>query len=396
MRSMRWTNRELPTLVERSSVAAGPGRVPLRRVRLFPGIRLQGPLRYRLSSLLRLVDVMVRVTSRQLLGRPSVTGWSWAFETSNAFLRAQLRAAFRQPTVTGARQLLDSLQFKEGETPDVRREGVTAGSPPGEWFIPSSFVPGRTLLYLHGGGYVFNVRSHGHGIALVAEAAGARTFSLDYRLAPEHPYPAQLEDALAAYRWLLTQGHAPGSLVIAGDSAGGHLMLLLLAEIRHLGLPLPALGVGLCPWIDPSEPDGREDASRCFDWIQWEEVRCFSRLFHGDSGKTPEQTSAFSLDLQGFPPLYLQAGGRETLCEMIEEFYDFARAQGLSVNLDVWDSMTHDFQFFGNLLPESRESLDSLSHVIDRHAGRPCPRAQQASASVREALPDGCGAGEYA
>src|SRR5712664_1277891 len=135
--------------------------------------------------------------------------------------------------------------------PEVKVERVTAPVAPVEWLRPPSAEAGRVVLYLHGGGYVIgSPRSHRHLAAAIAGAAGASALALDYRLAPEHPFPAALDDAIAAYRWLLGQGIAPGRIVLAGDSAGGGLTVATLVALRDRGLPRPAAGVCISPWVD--------------------------------------------------------------------------------------------------------------------------------------------------
>jgi epsilon-lactone hydrolase len=343
-------------------------RFPARKAKALPGFRFSGPLSYRLKALGLLYKVSFLVTLRHLAGRPTVQGWTWAFESANSITREMMKAAFALPSAAEARTMLDSLLFNPSETPEVERIPSGEGDPKGTWFIPRNCVEGRTMLYLHGGGYAFHAKTHGQMISLVAEATGARTFSVDYRLTPEHPHPAQREDAMAAYRWLLGRGASPSSLVIAGDSAGGHLTIMTLVEIKKLGLPLPALGVGLCPWTDTADRGKSLFANNPFDWVQGEQTRIFSTWYHGSTGFTPADTSAFSLPLAGLPPLYLQAGGREILVDMIRDFAAEARRQGVDVTLDEWETMTHDFQAYGNLVSEARDALLKLGEVVDKYA----------------------------
>jgi epsilon-lactone hydrolase len=134
---------------------------------------------------------------------------------------------------------------------DVAVERVTATERPAEWLQPPAVRNDAVVLYLHGGGYVIgSPRSYRHLAAAIARAAGSRALLLDYRLAPEHPFPAALEDAIAAYRWLLGQGLAPGRIVLAGDSAGGGLTIATLLALRQRGLPRPGGGVCISPWVD--------------------------------------------------------------------------------------------------------------------------------------------------
>jgi len=135
--------------------------------------------------------------------------------------------------------------------PEVKVERVSAPAAPAEWLRPPGAVAGRVVLYLHGGGYVIgSPRSHRHLAAAIASAAAASALLLDYRLAPEHPFPAAVDDATAAYRWLLDQAIAPEHVVIAGDSAGGGLTVATLLALRDARVPLPAGGVCISPWVD--------------------------------------------------------------------------------------------------------------------------------------------------
>ena len=221
----------------------------------------------------------------------------------------------------------------------------------GDWYGPETQREGRTVLYLHGGGYAYYPRGHRNLIALVALAAKARTFALDYRLIPEHPFPAQLEDARAAYLWMLDSGVDPHRLVVAGDSAGGNLVLALLLALRDAQVPLPALAICLAPWTDIENSGASMIANAKYDiverrmamtWAQW--------LCHGADPRSP-LLSPLRADLRGLPPLYVQAGDAEILFDMIRAFVARAQQQGAEVTLDVWKSMNHDFQIYGEVMP---------------------------------------------
>ena len=294
---------------------------------------------------------------------PLRPGWSWTLEASLYHLRAETIAAFDQPSIADSRELADALVFG---SPALARMALEEVHTPirGHWYTPRAGARDLTVLYLHGGGYAYYARSHQNLIALVAEAAEARTFALDYRLIPEHPYPAQLEDALAAYRWLLEAGITPARLVVMGDSAGGNLTLALLLKLRESGLPFPALACCLGPWTDVSGYGESLLANERTDWVQkrmtvrWAEWFCAGR-----DPKDPGISPVYA-DLRGLPPIYVQAGGAEILFDMIRRFVEVAREQGAVVQFDTWPTMPHDFQAYGELVPEAQEALQRLREVV--------------------------------
>jgi acetyl esterase/lipase len=323
---------------------------------------------HRIRSLWLLYRATINTTLRHLLRRSAVNGWSWNWECSNVFLREQMKHAFSLGSVVEAREFVDSLTFNPMEMPEVGRRPANPGEPAGDWYIPHYFVPGRMMLYFHGGGYAFYTKSHAHMIALVAEATATRLFAVNYRLTPEHPCPAQIEDAIAAYRWLLGSGVPASSIILAGDSAGGHLTLMTLLELRKLGMPQPALAVGLCPWTDiGSRGKSLFDNDR-YDWVQGAQTLTFSEWYRGKSGLSVNQGSPIHGDFRQLAPIYLQAGEKEILHDMICDFADAVRRQPADVTLDIWKNMTHDFQAYGNMLPESRDALLKLGVIVDRYA----------------------------
>jgi acetyl esterase/lipase len=340
---------------------------------------------HRATSLGNLLHASAAVTAGWCAGRRPVRDWTWDFEVSNVFARRQLARALAMPRVADARALLDSLEFHSPCALAVQRAASDLPGVRGAWHRPANAEPDRTLLYCHGGGYAFFTRGYGAMIDHVACAARAETFSLDYRLAPEHTHPAQLVDALGAYQALQDAGHAAGRIVVAGDSAGGHLALSLASALRDGGLPQPALVVGLCPWTELGGASAQLHANDRYDWVQGDMTRQFERWFIGQPGDAPEAASPMSFDLVGFPPLYLQAGEREALLDMIRRFAQRAAACGEEVVLDVWAGMTHDFQAWGDLLAQSRSALARFGEAVDHYLGaaRGAPLAAAAQTVVR-------------
>ncbi len=188
-------------------------------------------------------------------------------------------------------------------------------------------------------------------------------------MTPEHPHPAQQEDALAAYRYLLAEGVAPERLVLIGDSAGGHLTLMTLVALRREGLPQPALAIGLCPWTDIGARGASLVANDRYDLVQgWMAVR-FGQWLQADTGFSREALSPIHQDYRGLAPIYCQGGGREGLIDMIRDFADELASQGAEATLDVWPDMIHDFQANGTTRPESAEAFARIRSAIARYAG---------------------------
>jgi monoterpene epsilon-lactone hydrolase len=327
---------------------------------------LNGRWQYRWRSLFALYQSMLYISARRLMRGPRFPNWSWALEMSTHFLKAQAAAAFDMPNIADGREYEDAFVFGSPAVAQVTIESINQPIK-GHWYQPRSGARPVTLLYLHGGGYAYYSKAHENLIALVTLAAESRTFALDYRLTPEHPYPAQLEDALAAYRWLLDTGVAPERLVVAGDSAGGNLTLALLLSLRDAHLPLPALAIGLAPWTDFANSGESMIKNEAYDWIEkcmadrWAEWYC-----KGADVRNP-LVSPIHADFSGLPPIYLQAGSAEILHVMIRALADRAQQQGARVTLEVWPNMTHDFQAFGALIPESQAALRRIGEVVKQH-----------------------------
>jgi acetyl esterase/lipase len=196
---------------------------------------------------------------------------------------------------------------------------------------------------------------------MVALSAKSRLFALDYRLAPEYKFPAQLTDASNAYKWLLSQGVDPAQLVVIGDSAGGNLTLALILSLRDSSLPLPALAICLSPATDFG---GDAPAESEFDWITPRMAMQWASWFCSQDECSNPLVSPVNADLRGLPPIYIQAGGGEILLPRIQRFVDRAREQGADVALEVWPAMNHDFTMFGYDVPQSAEAIKRIGEVI--------------------------------
>jgi phosphinothricin tripeptide acetyl hydrolase len=254
---------------------------------------------------------------------------------------------------------------------DVAIQRVAAPVAPAEWLTPPAARADVVLLYLHGGGYVIgSPRSHRHLAAALARAAGARALVLDYRLAPEHPFPAALEDAVAAYRWLSEQGIAPARLVIAGDSAGGGLTVATLVALRERGLALPAAGVCISPWVDLtcSAPSyAKNDAGDPI--VRPALVADMARAYlAGVDPRTPLASPLYA-DLRGLPPLLVHVGSDEVLLDDAVGLAERARAAGVDATLEVAPRMVHVWHWFLPMLDEAQTAVDAIGAFIKARAG---------------------------
>ena len=229
-------------------------------------IHFVGPAKYRVRSAQAMVQSILEVSARRMRKGPKRPTWTWFVEVCTEMLKRQVAAAFRMEDVNEARHYLDSILLGSPELTEVDITPVTGEKFHGSWFTPRDGPSIVTLLYFHGGGYSFYPKAYDSLIAMITRAATCRTFALDYRLSPEHRFPAQLDDALNAYRWLLKNVN-PSDIVFAGDSAGGNLTLTLLLAARDAKLPLPALAVALSPPTDFDTEYPSMLANPNFDWI---------------------------------------------------------------------------------------------------------------------------------
>ena len=254
--------------------------------------------------------------------------------------------------------------------PDVKVERVSAPAAPAEWLRPPSATPGRVVLYLHGGGYVIgSPRSHRHLAAAIAGAAGASALLLDYRLAPEHPFPAAVEDATSAYRWLLDQAIAPERIVIAGDSAGGGLTVATLLALREARVPLPVGGVCISPWVDLTCSGASYATKAAADPIvRRAGVEEMARAYLGATPPRTPLASPLFADLRGLPPLLIHVGSDEVLLDDAVQLAERARTAGVDATLDIYDRMIHVWHWFLPMLDEAQTAVEAIGRFVRSRA----------------------------
>ena len=238
----------------------------------------------------------------------------------------------------------------------------------GEW-VRGPRVPLRrdaAVIYIHGSGFVFcSLRTHRGLVARVSSACGVPVFSLDYRLGPEHHFPAAHDDALAAYHSLLSRGYAPERIVVAGDSAGGHLALSLAGELRRLGLPLPAGLALLSPFLDPSWKLNFERDRLVPDPFYYPPaaVRCVD-LYMDGADPTDPRLDLINMDPAGLPPMLIQAGGQENFSAEAELLAERVNAAGGDCELQIWPGQIHVFQGAFRLVPEANVAIAHIGRFV--------------------------------
>jgi acetyl esterase/lipase len=276
-----------------------------------------------------------------------------------------------QGTIEGFRRSLERLTDNFSFEGAASFERVNAGGVPAEWVSAEGSAADRAVLYLHGGGYIIgSVRTHRVLMAGLSKASGARVLGLEYRLAPEHPFPAPVEDAVAAYRWLLAEGYDAANIAVAGDSAGGGLTVSVMVQLRYLGLPMPGAAVCFSPWVDLEGVGESMDTNAEIDpMVQREGLSFMAEVYLGGCNPRAPLAAPLYADLQGLPPTLIQVGSAETLLDDSTRLADRTRAAGVDVRLDVWEDMIHVWQLFAPMLPEGWEALAQAGEFIERHTG---------------------------
>jgi epsilon-lactone hydrolase len=257
--------------------------------------------------------------------------------------------------------------------PDDRDASITrvsAGGVAADQIEPPGLATSRVVLYFHGGGYSLgSARSHRNLGKRIAFEARARVVLPDYRLAPEHPFPAAVEDAVASYRWLLASGVEPERIAVAGDSAGAGLALALLVSLRDAGAPLPACAVLLSPFADLECRGDSYVTMAALDPIVSREMGLgMGRLYVGDHDPSDPLASPARARLDGLPPLLLQVGSEEVVLDDARTIARRAREAGVAAQLDVWPGMVHVWHLFASALEEGRRAIEALASFVRQWA----------------------------
>jgi phosphinothricin tripeptide acetyl hydrolase len=295
---------------------------------------------------------------------------SWQYRLLEMYFRLQHAFAPKagKIDIRKERDELDGLGAMFRVPKGINVVEVSAGGVPAEWLIPPGISTDRVALYLHGGSYVAgSINSHRSLAANIAVASKARALTIDYRLAPEHPHPAAVEDGVTAYRWLISSHVDPRHLVVAGDSAGGGLTVALLLSLRDGNLPLPAAGVCLSPLTDLAFTGESWKSKAKVDLIlyAYKELE-FARMYLGGIEPQAPLASPLYADLKGLPPLLVQVGTDEILLSDSRRLVDRARQAGVDAIIDEWEKMQHVWQFAASFVPESRRAVERIGEFIDK------------------------------
>jgi acetyl esterase/lipase len=280
------------------------------------------------------------------------------------FARWIIRTFLRPFLFSGPLEKLRRRQRPQRLSRRVRTERVVAAGVPAIWFVPEG-ASDRVLLYLHGGGFVMcSPWTHGPMAAAIARKAGARALLPDYRLAPEHPFPAALDDCVAVYRWLLAKGVKSEAIVIGGDSAGGNLTLATLLSIRDADLPMPAGAICLSPATDLTA-SGESFRTHAKDEVLLTVPFCqeVGPLYVGQHDPAAPLLSPLFADLSGLPPMLIHVGTRELLLDDSVRLAERAKGAGVEVSLKIWEGLWHAFQLF-NFFPEARQAVAELGAFV--------------------------------
>jgi monoterpene epsilon-lactone hydrolase len=284
-------------------------------------------------------------------------------------------------------ELLDSMPDTSGLTFEKRRsnfeelasllpvagnvsfEPISAGDIPAEWIVPDEASEKKVLFYLHGGGYcIGSINTHRGMVSHIARAAKTRTLLIDYRLAPENPFPAAVEDSTTAYKWILSQGIVAGDIIIAGDSAGGGLTVSTLLSLKKKEIPMPAAAVLISPWVDITITGGSIISKTDIDPIVTKEglMEMAEAYMDGADPRTPLASSLYA-DLHGLPPMLIHVGSAEILLDDAIRIADRAGKAGVDVTSKTAENMCHVWHFFTSKFPEALEAIEEVAQFMRKH-----------------------------
>ena len=249
----------------------------------------------------------------------------------------------------------------------IHCQPVCANGISAEW-IKASGADSGVILYLHGGAYALgSINTCREFAARLSRATKMRVLAIDYRLAPEHPFPAALQDATSAYRWLLSQGFDPSQTIIAGDSAGGGLTLATLVALRDAGETLPAGAVCISPWVDLAITGASiQNRAKADHILDQDSLDMYAKYYARARELTSPLISPLYADLKGLPPLLIQAGTDEILLDDATRCAENARQAGVDVTLEIWDEMFHVFQLV-SFLPETKKAVSHIAEFVSQN-----------------------------
>jgi monoterpene epsilon-lactone hydrolase len=284
-------------------------------------------------------------------------------------VRDLLKSLPRPANLAERRERMESIAAAYGYSKDIAFEQTRIGHCDAEWSLAPGSGANRVLLYFHGGGYCSgSIRSHRGMVSEAGRAAKVRTLALAYRLAPENPFPAALEDATAAYEFLLAQGCAADRIAIGGDSAGGGLALATMVGLRDTGRPLPACAWLVSPWVDLEMTGASIDTKDADDpLIHRAYLQELANAYCGTESPRNPLISPLHADLSGLPPILVQVGSAETLLDDAVAIVERLGEADRRVTLEIWPRMIHAWPLWSPRLTDGREATASAGAFIARH-----------------------------
>ncbi len=294
-----------------------------------------------------------------------------AFHELVATLRSVQRVG--NPTVAEMREGWEKFAGQFPPAKDLRFEPVDAGGVSAEWSRAPGIDESRVVLFFHGGGYnMGSIASYRDFTGRISRASAARVLSVGYRLAPEFPFPSAVDDAVAAYRWLRRQGVPVDRIILAGDSAGGGLVLSALVALRDAGDALPAAAMCVSPSTDlAKEGQSMRTKANVDPVVRYDTSMAHALRYVGEKGdlKHPLASPLYA-DLRGLPPLLILVGTNETLLDDSTRIADKARTAGVDVELEIWDDMIHIWPFFAAILPEGQQAIERMGRFARARVAR--------------------------
>jgi acetyl esterase/lipase len=306
------------------------------------------------------------IARRRRIRGPLRPTWDASFETWAALMHHYSKHSTLLPIALQRRAVAGFVRRPRF----MEYEKVDAAGVPSEWFLPEGCDESRVLLYLHGGGYsIGSIDVHRESVSFLCRAAGMRGLVPEYRLAPEDPFPSQLEDAVACYRWLLETGVDPHHVVMAGESAGGGLTLSTLVALRDARVPLPAAAVCISPWTDLEMPGETMVTNAPYDYASREVLRDYAKRFVGKHDLRNPLAAPIHADLRGLPPLLIVAGEAEVLLDDARAIAARAKAAGVAVTFEIEPDMIHAWTMFGRRFPQALATIERVGDFARRAVG---------------------------
>ncbi len=296
-------------------------------------------------------------------------------KTITEMLRARQQEAPAEISFPESRAMFEQMTAAFPLPPGVTSTPVDAGGIRAEWITTPGANDEQTIYWLHGGGYcIGSINTHRGLLARISGATRARVLAIDYRLAPEDPFPAAVEDAVAGYLWLLSSGVDPAQIVIGGDSAGGGLTVATLVALKHDAKPLPAAGVCISPWTDLAlTGESLATKAEADQMIKNDGIRRVRDAYVGTFNPNTPLVSPIYAELSGLPPLLIQVGENEVLLDDSTRLAERAEAAGVDVTLEVWPEMIHVWHFFAAMLPEGQQAIDRIGEWVRQRLAAPVP-----------------------